>query len=41
VDSTRVKAFAEKLTKGDPAMALYGPVRNAPDLSALKARLAA
>ena len=41
VDAAGVRAFAANLTKGDLAMALYGPVADAPDVAALKNRLAA
>ena len=41
VDAAGVRAFAANLTKGDLAMALYGPVADAPDVAALKTRLAA
>ncbi len=37
-----VTGFARRLCEGaDPALALYGPVAEAPDVAALKARLAA
>ncbi len=41
VDAARVRDFAVRLAKSDPAMALYGPVADAPDIAALKSRLAA
>ena len=36
-----VRTYAEGLVSAKAAMALYGPVDNAPDLEAVKARLAA
>jgi len=42
VDLKRVRAYAEELvSKADTALALYGPVDRAPDLGALRERLAA
>ena len=41
VDVARVRGFGERLISAKMAMALYGPVSGAPDLAALKQRLAA
>jgi predicted Zn-dependent peptidase len=42
VDGADVRAFAEaQATQAEPALALYGPVSDAPALDALKARRAA
>jgi predicted Zn-dependent peptidase len=42
VTPERLRAFAEALVqRADPALALLGPVANAPDRSVLAARLAA
>lgn len=40
VDATRVKAFAEGLCISPPALALYGPVSDAPNVGQLAKRLA-
>ena len=41
VDLAATRAAAERLAEGAPALALYGPVQDAPDAEALAARLAA
>ncbi|WP_179378858.1 M16 family metallopeptidase [Jannaschia marina] len=41
VDVAAVRAHAARLTDGEPALALYGPVEHAPDVAALRDRLAA
>ncbi|MGB3409259.1 MAG: pitrilysin family protein [Jannaschia sp.] len=41
VDAAAVRAHAAELIRSAPAMALYGPVAGAPDIDALRARLAA
>jgi hypothetical protein len=41
VDLAATRAAAERLAAGAPALALYGPVQDAPDAEALAARLAA
>ena len=41
VDAESVRAHAARLTEAAPALALYGPVRKAPDAEALRKRLAA
>ena len=41
VDATRVKEFATNICTTAPALALYGPVSDAPDVSQMAQRLVA